>query len=44
MNTPLIYYEDFKYRESSELRDCLASSELQELIQQVENDVVIVLG
>lgn len=44
MNHPLVYYEDFKYKESPELRDCLASSELQELIAQVENDVVIVLG
>ncbi len=44
MNTPLLYYEDFKYRESPELRNFLQSELFKSLITKVKEDVVIVLG
>gem|GEM_PF-7087037 len=44
--TPLnniIHYEDFKYKESHELRGFLKSREIRELQEKVNRDMILVL-
>jgi hypothetical protein len=44
MNHSNIYYEGFKYKTSEDLREFIKSPELKNLIKNVADDVIIVLG